>query len=116
MGIPRRELQEVQMSLDEFEAIRLADEQGLYQAAAAQRMGVSRATFGRVLESARRKVAEALVHGRLLMITGGPVEHRPSCPACGAPGGGPGERCCENPNHEPRGRRARFRHNPGEPS
>ena len=109
VGVPRRFLEEVRMSLDEFEAIRLADDEGLYQAAAAERMGVSRATFGRILESARRAVASALVHGRLLRIVGGPVEHIPGCPACGAATSRPCERCCESEHPEPRGRRARWR-------
>jgi predicted DNA-binding protein (UPF0251 family) len=67
------ELEEVALSVDEFEALRLADLEGLYQDGAAGRMGVSRATFGRIVEAARRKVAEALVHGKALKIGGGPV-------------------------------------------
>lgn len=65
---------EVLMTLDEFEAIRLADEQNLYQEEAASRMDISRATFGRILNAARHKVAQALIHGRSLRITGGPVQ------------------------------------------
>lgn len=61
------------MSLDEFEAIRLADREGLYQEEAAGRMGVSRSTFGRILESAHRKVAEVLAGGRCLRLEGGHV-------------------------------------------
>jgi hypothetical protein len=85
------------MTLDELEALRLADLEGLYQEAVAARMGVSRPTVGRILESARRKVAEALVLGRALRIEGGPIEARPrrgSCPRCtrrfgrGGPGAG----------------------------
>jgi len=72
-GIPMTELEEVALSVDELEALRLADLEGLYQDAAAQRMSVSRATFGRIVEAARRKVAEALVHGKALKISGGPV-------------------------------------------
>jgi hypothetical protein len=77
------------MTLDEFEAIRLADLEGLYQQQAAKRMGVSRTTFGRILDQAHRKVAEILVHGRTLTIEGGPVsEVRPRtvhCPRCDHP-------------------------------
>jgi len=62
------------MTLDELEALRLVDHEGLYQDAAGQRMGVSRQTLGRILESARKKVAGALVLGRALRIEGGPVE------------------------------------------
>jgi len=62
------------MTLDELEAMRLVDLDGLYQEDAGARMGVSRQTLGRILESARRKVAGALVMGRALRIEGGPVE------------------------------------------
>jgi len=61
------------MTIDELEAIRFADRQKLYQEDAARRMGISRSTFGRILESARRKVAEALVEGKVLRIEGGPI-------------------------------------------
>ena len=56
------------LSLDEVEALRLADLNGEYQEAAADRMKISRATFARIVESARRKVADALVHGKALQI------------------------------------------------
>ena len=61
------------MALDEFEAIRLADSNGLNQEDAAREMEVSRPTFGRILESAHRKVATALTEGRALRIEGGTV-------------------------------------------
>ena len=73
-GIPLTSLEEVVLSVDEFEAIRLADLEGLYQEQAAERMKVSRQTFGRIVEAARRKVAEALVEGKALKIEGGEVE------------------------------------------
>jgi uncharacterized protein len=73
LGVPLRELEEIVMTLDEFEAIRLADLDGLYQEQAAEQMGVSRATFSRIMDSAHRKVADALVHGKALRIEGGPV-------------------------------------------
>lgn len=72
-GVPARELEAVVLALDELEALRLTDLEGLYQEQAAERMGVSRATLGRILESARRKVAQALVLGRAIRIEGGPV-------------------------------------------
>lgn len=59
---------QVSLGGDEFEALRLADLERLQQADAAARMGISRQTFGRVLLSARRKVAEAIVRGRALRI------------------------------------------------
>ena len=62
------------LTVDEFEAVRLADLEGLYQEQVAERMNVSRQTVGRILESAHRKVALALVEGRTLRIQGGDVE------------------------------------------
>jgi predicted DNA-binding protein (UPF0251 family) len=66
-------LEEVVLELDEMEAIRLADLEGLYQEEAAERMKVSRPTFGRIVAAARKKIAEALVAGKALRIEGGPV-------------------------------------------
>jgi predicted DNA-binding protein (UPF0251 family) len=73
VGIPGRELISVTLSMDELEAVRLADLHGLYQEAAAESMGVSRQTLGNILESARRKIADCLVNGKLLKIEGGRV-------------------------------------------
>jgi len=73
-GIPLRLLEEVILRLDELEAIRLADLAGLYQEQAAERMNVSRQTFGRIIESAHKKVADALVKGKALKIEGGEFE------------------------------------------
>ena len=73
-GIPLSVLEEVTLTVDEFEAIRLTDLEGLYQADAAEKMSVSRQTLGRILESAHRKTADALVHGKALLIKGGSVE------------------------------------------
>ena len=83
-GVPRCDLTQVDLSLDGLEALRLADVEGLYQEEAASRMGISRATFARVLAQARRTVAEAIVEGRALVIRGGTIERRGSCgvPAC----------------------------------
>lgn len=72
-GVPHQTLEEVVLSLDELEALRLADLEGLYHDAAARAMGVSRQTFGRIIESARRKTAEALVGSKALRIEGGNV-------------------------------------------
>jgi uncharacterized protein len=101
-----RHLQQVTMTLDEYEAVRLADLEGLYQEQAAERMSVSRPTFGRILSSAHRKVAEALVGGKVLRIEGGQVacerEGRPRCEECQREWDGVGarpERCsrCQCP-------------------
>ena len=72
-GVPARELEENILAPDEAEALRLADLEGLYQEAAARRMGVSRPTFGRIVESARRKVADAILNGKALRIEGGDI-------------------------------------------
>jgi len=73
-GVPGRTLQEVELTVDEYEALRLADYEGLYQEQAAERMGVSRQTFGRIVESARKKVAKVLIEGMALRIQGGEIE------------------------------------------
>ena len=70
-GIPLTELEEVVLTVDELEALRLADKEGMYQEQAAEGMHISRPTFGRIVETARRKVAEALVEGKALRIGGG---------------------------------------------
>jgi len=71
--IDLKKLECVELNLDEFEAIRLADFEGLYQEKAAKKMNVSRQTFGRIVEEAHHKIAEALVLGKALKITGGRV-------------------------------------------
>jgi predicted DNA-binding protein (UPF0251 family) len=75
-GVPARELETVVLGLDELEAIRLADLEGLYQEEAAARMGISRPTFGRLVAQARHKVADALFNGKALMFSGGTVAVR----------------------------------------
>lgn len=73
-GIPLRLLEEVCIGVDELEAIRLADKDNLYQAEAAEKMGVSRQTFGNIIKSAHAKLAEALIDGKAIRIEGGPVD------------------------------------------
>ncbi|MCY2930149.1 MAG: DUF134 domain-containing protein [Planctomycetota bacterium] len=73
-GVRCADLEEVVLSVDELEALRLADLEGLYQEQAAGLMNVSRQTFGRIVESARKKVAEMLVKGKALRIEGGVIE------------------------------------------
>jgi len=100
-GVPTGELEIVTVTLDGLEALRLADLEGLYQAEAAERMQVSRATFARILAEARRAVATALIQGKALEFAGGEVDRRPEgrrpCPVHG--GGrrrGRGCRCSGN--------------------
>jgi predicted DNA-binding protein (UPF0251 family) len=87
-GIPMIELNEVCLTVDEREAIRLADNLGLSHEAAGGRMGVSRATFGRIIQRARRIVADALISGKAIRIDGGNYrivvdDRRFECAACG---------------------------------
>jgi predicted DNA-binding protein (UPF0251 family) len=127
-GVPVSRLEQVTLSVDELEALRLADLEGLYQEGAAARMGVSRATFARIAGAARRKVAQALVRGQALRIAGGPVAFRgrrhfrcgscghewslpfgtgrppEACPSCGA---GDFRRTDAGPAGSGRGRRSR---------
>lgn len=72
-GIPSSELDEIVLNLDEYEAIRLADYEQLYQEEAAGRMNISRQTFGRIIESAHKKIADVLINGKALKIEGGKV-------------------------------------------
>jgi predicted DNA-binding protein (UPF0251 family) len=100
-GIPLSVLEEVILTVDEFEAIRLTDMEGLYQADAAEKMNISRQTLGRILESAHKKIADALVNGKALLIKGGPVEiaaastetHEPYRFRPGQTGPGRGKQC-----------------------
>ena len=73
-GVPTSTLEEVVVAVDELEAMRLVDLDGLYYEQAAEQMGVSRRTFGRIIDSARRKVAQALIQGMALRIEGGVIE------------------------------------------
>ena len=76
----------VTLTMDEFEALRLADLECHSQEQAARKMDISRATFGRIVESGRSKVARALVHGRRLEISGGAFMYgrggQLKCPRC----------------------------------
>ena len=65
------------LSLDEVEAIRLKDLEGLEQEQGALRMNVSQPTFQRILTSARRKIAGALLQGKAIRIEGGRFEMPP---------------------------------------
>ena len=73
-GVPARTLQRVTLRLDEYEALRLADYEGLEQDEVAERLGVSRPTVSRILERAHKAVADMLVEGRALVVEGGPVQ------------------------------------------
>ena len=64
----RVSLEKIELFEDEMEAIRLADFEGLYQQECADKMGISRTTFSRLIESARKKIADALLHTKALKI------------------------------------------------
>ncbi|MCK4577607.1 MAG: DUF134 domain-containing protein [Candidatus Marinimicrobia bacterium] len=75
-GVSAKVFDQVRLTVDELEAIRLADLEGLYQEQAAGRMNVSRQTFGRIINSAHKKAAEALVMGKSILIEGGKIMPR----------------------------------------
>ena len=74
VGIPYRLLKEVCLSVEQAEAIRLKDLEGLEQTDCARRMNISRPTFHRVLSAARGKLADALLNGKAIRIEGGTFE------------------------------------------
>jgi len=80
-AIPKRELEELVLSVEEIEAIRLKDREGLEQEQCAERMQVSRPTFQRILIGARSKLAEAIIEGKAIKIEGGNYRlvNRSSC-------------------------------------
>jgi predicted DNA-binding protein (UPF0251 family) len=67
-GIPLVALEELSITMDEIETIRLADYEGLYHEDAARKMKISRQTFGRILNEAHKKIAESLLKGKALNI------------------------------------------------
>ena len=70
-AVPLTDLEEVVISVTEFEAIRLADLKDLDQTACAKRMNVSQPTFNRTLQSARKKISDAVINGKAIKIEGG---------------------------------------------
>lgn len=86
LGVPGRSLEQILLSLDEFEAIRLADLLGMSHEEASEEMEISRSTFSRLIEKARKKNAEFLFHGKMLTVDGGNVHFRNNiirCNDCG---------------------------------
>ena len=70
-GIPMFDLEEVRLTVDQREAIRLSDLMGMSHEEAGRLMGVSRATFGRIIQRARKAVADALINGKAINVEGG---------------------------------------------
>lgn len=86
-GIPMFDLEEVSLTVDEREALRLADFLGMSHEEAGNEMGVSRATFGRIVQKARKTIADAMINGKAIQIEGGNVHviedrRRFTCHAC----------------------------------
>ena len=67
-GIPLRQIGTTRISLDQFEAMRLCDEEQLEQEEAGRRMGVSRGTIQRLLYGARKQIVEAILHNHAIVI------------------------------------------------
>lgn len=70
-GIPMSQLSEVVLTVEELEAVRLRDQEGLEHEACADKMAVSRPTFHRIIAGARKKIADALINGLALRVEGG---------------------------------------------
>lgn len=85
-GIPRKYLDSIELTVDEFEAIRLADYLQKDHAEAAEMMQISRPTFTRLIQQARRKLATAIIEGMELVIIGGNIDFEHTlyrCNDCG---------------------------------
>jgi uncharacterized protein len=67
-GVPLSILEEVNLSMDEIEAIHLSDFKGINQTQASKNMGISQSTFQRTLEKAHQKIAEALIEGKAIKV------------------------------------------------
>jgi predicted DNA-binding protein (UPF0251 family) len=81
-GIRNRDLESICLSIDEYEALRLADFFALSQEDAAKQMQISRPTFSRVIESARKKMAEFIIKGRRISIEGGDIHFKQNTIKC----------------------------------
>lgn len=73
-GIPLGMLEEIDLTVDELESLRLADLENLDQIKAAKEMKISQSTFQRILTSAHKKIAEALVKGKAIRVKGGRIK------------------------------------------
>jgi len=85
-GVPMAQLEEVRLSLEELEALRLKDLEGLDQNACAERMKLSQSTFQRILSGARVKLTRAIVEGKAIRIEGGNYQFATGwwiCQQCG---------------------------------
>ena len=74
-GVGMRNLDEVVLAVDEYEAIRLKDLQGLEQEQAAKKMNISQPTFQRLLKDARKKISDAIINGKAIKVEGGNIKY-----------------------------------------
>jgi len=85
-GIAAKGLKQITLSLDEYEAIRLADYFGMSQEEASEEMEISRPTFTRLIETARKKMSDFLINGKVLNLEGGNIHFKNNvikCDDCG---------------------------------
>ena len=86
IGVPGKNLKKINLTLDEYEAIRLADYKGFTHDEASDQMQISRSTFSRLIVTARKKFADFMIHGKILSIEGGNVHFSNNiilCTGCG---------------------------------
>jgi len=86
-GVPLKTLELVQITVDELEALRLSDYEGLSHEEVARYMKVSRPTVTRMLAKVHRAVADALANGKAIRIEGGDYllsGMKNYCPDCGS--------------------------------
>lgn len=81
-GVSARNLRQNRLTLDEYEAVRLADYLGLSHEEAADEMHISRSTFSRLVAVAREKISDALIGGKVLTIGGGNIHFRNNIIRC----------------------------------
>ena len=81
-GIPKKFTESISLSLDEYEAVRLADFVSLTHKEAADKMEISRSTFTRLIEKARMKIADFIIHGKTLNIEGGNIHFKKNLIKC----------------------------------
>jgi predicted DNA-binding protein (UPF0251 family) len=74
-GIPLNQLEETILQMDEFESIKLKDLEGLDQEECARKMNISQPTFHRLVSSARKKIADAIINGKAIKIEGGKFKY-----------------------------------------
>lgn len=82
VGVRSYTVEQISFTIDEYEAIRLADHLGMEHSEAADEMEISRSTFTRLIEKARKKIADFLVEGKELLIEGGNIHFRGNIIRC----------------------------------